>query len=438
MKKYLALALAALMSISMLAGCGGGSTSAPATSTPAASTPGTSTPAEPENVTIRVWSWDGAIQQLEYTAEAYKANHPEVEFVFETISSSTIYDKLTTMLVSGEGLPDVVCLEGEMFATYAAKFPNRFADFTGMVNEADFLASKVAECTIDGKLLGLPWDAAPIMMFYRADIFEEAGVNPDSIVTWEDYIEAGKIIKEKTGKSMSASRFSSDNTMLRAILYSQNATFFDADGNLTVDTPEMEKALQLCQDMYDAGIIDVGVDWSDYIAKLGSGNIATDVQAAWIMGTMMSDCPEGDGKWRAAPAPRFDENSDYVGTNGGSMYAVTATDAAVKAAAMDYLVFTATDVEMNVHGMTDWGLYPSHIPTYSNDVFKETYSYFGDTAPYILVNEEAQKMIPINYTQNYSIANDATKAAVADVTINGADPAAVTKSLQESIEPMMS
>ena len=122
MKKYLALALAALMSISMLAGCGGGSTSAPATSTPAASTPGTSTPAEPENVTIRVWSWDGAIQQLEYTAEAYKANHPEVEFVFETISSSTIYDKLTTMLVSGEGLPDVVCLEGEMFATYAAKF----------------------------------------------------------------------------------------------------------------------------------------------------------------------------------------------------------------------------------------------------------------------------------------------------------------------------
>ena len=156
------------------------------------------------------------------------------------------------------------------------------------------------------------------------------------------------------------------------------------------------------------------------------------------MGTMMSDCPEGDGKWRVAPAPRFDENSDYVGTNGGSMYAVTATDAAVKAAAMDYLVFTATDVEMNVHGMTDWGLYPSHIPTYSNDVFKETYSYFGDTAPYILVNEEAQKMIPINYTQNYSIANDATKAAVADVTINGADPAAVTKSLQESIEPMMS
>jgi len=429
MKKYITLALAAIMTISLLAGCGGDS-----------DTPGSAVDksSSDNTVTLRVWCWDGAIQQLEYTADAYKAEHPEVEFVFETIASGTICDKLTTMLVSGKGLPDIVCFEGEMFASYAAKFPDRFADFTGTIDTSDFLSSKIAECTIDGKLLALPWDAAPVMMFYREDIFDAAGVDVASIVTWEDYIEAGKTIKEKTGKSMAASRFSSEDTMSRAILYSQNSGFFDSEGNLTVDTPEMRKALQLCQDMYNAGIIDVPVDWSDYISKLNTDNVATDVQASWIMGTMMSDCPNGTGKWRVAPMPRIDENSEYVASNGGSLYAVTSADEAVKAAAMDYLIFTATDVNMNINGMTEWGLYPSYIPCYSDDVFLEPYDYFGGTTPYTVINEEAQKMISINYTQNYGVAKDASKAALADVTINGANPSDACKQMQETIAAMMS
>ena len=34
-------------------------------------------------------------------------------------------------------------------------------------------------------------------MFYRADLFKEAGIDPNSIETYDDYIAAGKKLQEK-------------------------------------------------------------------------------------------------------------------------------------------------------------------------------------------------------------------------------------------------
>ena len=36
------------------------------------------------------------------------------------------------------------------------------------------------------------------------DIMNEAGIDPADIVTWDDYVEAGKVVLEKTGKPMCA------------------------------------------------------------------------------------------------------------------------------------------------------------------------------------------------------------------------------------------
>lgn len=38
----------------------------------------------------------------------------------------------------------------------------------------------------------MPWGIAPTVLFYREDLFQKAGIDVNSIVTWEDFIEAGK------------------------------------------------------------------------------------------------------------------------------------------------------------------------------------------------------------------------------------------------------
>lgn len=53
---------------------------------------------------------------------------------------------------------------------------------------------------IDGELLYLGQSVDPGMIFYRKDIFEQAGLDPDKpIETWDEFLVACKTIYEKTG-----------------------------------------------------------------------------------------------------------------------------------------------------------------------------------------------------------------------------------------------
>lgn len=40
--------------------------------------------------------------------------------------------------------------------------------------------------------------------YYNMDIMNEAGIDPADIVAWDDYVEAGKTVLEKTGTPMCA------------------------------------------------------------------------------------------------------------------------------------------------------------------------------------------------------------------------------------------
>ena len=132
---------------------------------------------------ITVWSWDVALAHLEEQAEKFQELHPDVEFNFEEMGVDQVYQKMTTCLQSGIGLPDIVSLEGEQMAKFGTKFPGKFAEFTDMINTDDFFPIKVAECTVDGKVIAYPWDSGPCGMFYRSDLFEKAGVKAEDIVT---------------------------------------------------------------------------------------------------------------------------------------------------------------------------------------------------------------------------------------------------------------
>ena len=69
---------------------------------------------------------------------------------------------MTTCLQSGIGLPDIVSLEGEQMAKFGEKFPGKFEEFTDMINKDDFFPIKIAECTIDDKIIAYPWDSGRV------------------------------------------------------------------------------------------------------------------------------------------------------------------------------------------------------------------------------------------------------------------------------------
>lgn len=426
-KRFLSMVLAGVMTMS-LAACGGNG------ATPAASDQGADGGAGSElSGTITIWSWDVALAHLQAEAEKFNEIYPDVEFNFEEMGVSQVYSKITTCLQSGIGLPDIVSLEGEQMAKFGEKFPDKFVDFTGEINTDDFLPVKVSECTVGGKIVAYPWDAGPCAMFYRTDIFEQAGINVENIVTWDDFIEAGKTIKEKTGVAMMPLATARKDTIYRMLLMELGGFYFDEAGNTVVNSEESVRAMEMVQKIYQADITVNDNSWDDFIAALTGDKIACVPEAVWLAGSIKDAAPDQTGKWGVMDLPRFDKEAEAQGaSNGGSVLAVPASSESQKAA-IEFVKFAMTDSDGNVEGFTNYGLYPSYIPALDSEVFKEGDEFFGGQKIYDLFNEIGKKVPKCNYTSNFAEAIDLSKNAVSKVTLDGSDTQTVMNGLQEEM-----
>lgn len=383
--------------------------------------------------TVTIWSWDVALAHLQEEAEKFNETYPDVEFVFEEMGVDQVYSKMTTSLQSGIGFPDIVTLEGEQMAKFGEKFPDKFVDFTEHVNKSDFLPIKIAEVTVNDKIVAYPWDAGPCGLFYRADLFEQAGIKAEDIVTWDDYIEAGKTLKEKLGVSMLSLATSRKDAVYRLMMMELGGFYFDENGNTSVNSPESIRAMETVQKLYAAGITASDTSWDDFISAISGSKVATVPEAVWMVGSIKDAAPDQEGKWAVMELPRFDkETQTYGASNGGSVLAVPATSKS-KEAAIEFAKFAMTDKEGHEQGFTNYGLYPSYIPALDSEVFQNGDDFFGGQKIYEIFNRIGKKVPQVNYTANFAEAIDLSKNAVSKVTLDAADPTETMNNLQKEM-----
>ena len=383
-----ATALSMIAALS-LTGCGGG---------------GSSQEAESDN-TITVWAWDVALKQLQASAEKFQETHPDVEFQFEEMGTDQIYTKLATTLSTGKGLADVILIEGEQVSGYANKYPEGFADMSDIVNPDDFLPVKIGEVSANGKIVGFPWDAGPVALFYRRDYFEQAGVNAEDIKTWDDFIEAGKKVTETcktpSGEPVKMLPIAPNGSNFWKLLMVENgAGFFDAEGNTAVNSPEAVECMEMAKKIYDAGIALNYTDWSEYEGVVVNESVATIPEAVWMIGTIKDKGPDQSGKWGVIDLPAFPGKEPAGSTNGGSDIVIPAASPNVDVA-KEFVQFALTDTQLQVDGFVNYGLFPSYIPVYEDPTFSEPDEFFGGQKIYETFIELGKTVPTVNYTENY-------------------------------------
>ena len=164
----------------VLSACGGNEPADDTTTEePTASeTEETSEPA-PEGAEIVMWVAGGDTPQdlRDYLIDTFAAQNPGSTLVIEEQSWGDLVTKLTTALPDAANTPDVV----EVGNTQAPTFTTvgAFRDLTPIYQElggADLLPSFVDVGTVDGAIYALPYYFGSRYMFYRADIWAEAGV----------------------------------------------------------------------------------------------------------------------------------------------------------------------------------------------------------------------------------------------------------------------
>lgn len=424
MKKIMKLSVALIMMVAMaVTGCSSGGGKAAGSDKVAGS----------DKAEIVVWAWDVALEQLEQNAIDFQKDHPDVTFVFEDMGTDQIYSKLVTSLSTGIGLPDVVAIEGEQMSGFGNKFPDKFLNLNDLVEKDKHLAIKMSEVMVEGNVLAFPWDGAPMATYYRRDAFEAAGVNAEDIVTWDDFIEAGKKVEEKTDFRMMPMSETAGDLMYRTFLSQLGGFYFDAEGNTVVDAPESIKAMEMVKKLYDAGITQDYSGWDEYILTITAEKVATISEAVWLMGSIKEEADFTNGKWGVIPLPKFEAGGSSAATNGGAVVAIPSTTKnpdIVK----EYVKFAMTDEESLVAGFEKYGLYPSYIPVYENEIFTKTDDFFGGQKVYEIFNEYGKEIPAVNYTENFAEALEANKSAISKILLSG-EPVDVTmQNLQKELE----
>lgn len=140
----------------------------------------------------------------------------------------------------------------------------------------------------NGRVYGIPRDGYALGLMINAEVFEDAGlVDADGIPlypkTWDELIETGKIIKEKTG-SAGLCLLAQDNAggwHFSNIAWTYGAVFQTQDENgkwiAQLNTPEVVEAMTMVRRMVTEGVLTsdpTSENWGTGFAQLGTGAAA--------------------------------------------------------------------------------------------------------------------------------------------------------------------
>ena len=217
-------------------------------------------PVEPgEKTVVEFWTTDNEedrVNVYEAVAAGFMAEHPEIEVRIVPIEEAGVSQRIATALAANR-LPDIVRMGIERVATFAADEildEDAAEAVIASIGEDDFRAGPLA-MVVDpatGKYAAVPFDGWIQAIWYRADVFGEAGLNAP--VSWDDITAACDALPG-TGNLLYALTLATDpgqnypHQVFEQVAISNNAWPFDADGNVSMDTPEMVEALKFYSEL---------------------------------------------------------------------------------------------------------------------------------------------------------------------------------------------
>lgn len=247
-KKVVSLAMAAVMSLGLLAGCSGGGDKDDSKSKSDDGLSGTFT----------YWTHNGPafLKETKRIVAAFEKEHPNVKINLQTFPYDVLMDKVNTAFSAGT--------EADLIQGYGSWFQQlirngKLAAVPDDMLKADkdnYFEPALAGYEYEGKYYGMPREVnVEYGLFYNKADLEKAGATeiPDN---FDDFRKLAEKMteKDKNGNITKAGfdYYNWDNsfTLLLAWILQQGGSYFQEDGiHVNFTSPEAKKAFQLMVDM---------------------------------------------------------------------------------------------------------------------------------------------------------------------------------------------
>lgn len=270
----------------------------------------------------------------------------------------------------------------------------------------------------------MPWDSGPVVMYYRRDVFDKAGLpsEPEAVdglvSTWDAYFETCSTIVSETGLPCFAhNKANNYGRLYEMVLWSRGLGYYDAEtGEVTVDSPENIETLEMLSRFWDAGLVSDSLEWTDpWYAEFSSldAPTASIVIASWMEVFMKSWLAPGtEGLWGVARMPAWDEGSARAANDGGSTFVIPAQSANPEAA-WAFIEFLLGNPENQLRMFEISGFIPALETTYDDPLFQEGDPYFaGQVARQLYADVLKEIPSATIYGPDYSMMNGVVQVAI--------------------------
>lgn len=383
--------------------------------------------AQDDEVTIGLWGFannrDEWMQNL--VEEIWSDAHPNVNVELSLTPYADLWPKLQAAFVAGAGIPDMVDIEisamGQFVRDAGSEPFAALNDLLGDQLEDLSIPSATKPWTVRGNIYGIGNEVNPVLLYYRHDVFDELGLDIDAPGTWEEFVNTlgGGAIDAGHGLFAIATQSWAD---FYVQFHQAGGEFFDADGNVQLDSDLAVEILSWQKAQLDSGVyVDRGSGDAHY-ALMNEGAFVTVWGAPWYQGFMKQNAPELEGLWKMRYLPVWDENSYLTVPRGGTGMGITAASDN-KEESWEFIRICNLTAEGSLLAFRRMNLFPSYKPVWDREELLRTDDYFSGQKPGEFIAEAASAMAEVNVDPYWTLFVDAVnRLVVQQVMLDGVDP----------------
>jgi sorbitol/mannitol transport system substrate-binding protein len=211
-------------------------------------------PALAATVTIATVN-NGDMIIMQELSSQFEQAHPDIQLEWVVLEENVLRQRVTTDIATSGGQFDVLTIGTYEVPIWAKEgWLEPLAELPADYDVDDVLKPVREGLSYDGKLYALPFYAESSMLFYRKDLFEQAGIQVPEQPTWQQVKEwaaqlhdpdnevYGICLRGKPG-------WGENMAFVTTLVNTFGGQWFDNDWNTTINTPEWNEAVTFYVDL---------------------------------------------------------------------------------------------------------------------------------------------------------------------------------------------
>ena len=281
-----------------------------------------------DEVVVEFWAMGAEGENVQPLLAQFEAEHPGVRVEVQQLPWTSAHSKLLTAF-AGRSTPDVAQLGTtwvpEMHALGALADLTPFVRQSGAIDPGDYFAGAWDTNVIGGRVWGVPWYVDTRLLFYRSDLFREAGHSevPRTWAGWERAMRAVRDVQPEGGYPILLPVNEFEPPLVLGLNTADLLRDGDRYGNFR--SAGFRRAFEFYVGLFRDGLAPVtsGTEISNLYQEFALGNVASTITGPWNVGEFRRRLPDSlQGAWATAPLPGPDPGTPGVSVAGGASLVV--------------------------------------------------------------------------------------------------------------------